>query len=69
MPIDAIDNDGWTALHWASHLGHAEAARELLAGGASQFVCSRQGRLPRELATVPEVRLFAGLETEREIIG
>jgi len=28
--VNAKDNDGWTALHWASRLGHIETVKALL---------------------------------------
>lgn len=35
LGYDDVDNDGWTALHWAAREGTCEGVEELLAAGAS----------------------------------
>ena len=48
--VDAADDDGWTALHYAASLGLLSAARLLLERGASQSVRDHAGLTPAQVA-------------------
>lgn len=48
VPIDAVDADGRTALHWACSLGRVDRARVLLyEGGADHFIFDESCRTAR----------------------
>lgn len=48
--VDAADDDGWTALHYAASLGLLSAARLLLERGGSQAVRDHAGLTPAQVA-------------------
>jgi len=48
--IHAIDNQGWTALHWTAYFGHRRAASILVDHGASLDCRNKQGWTPYQLA-------------------
>lgn len=48
--IDAKNEDGYTALHWAASLGHQEIAELLIARGASRHIANDDGATPLEFA-------------------
>ncbi|CAF9912261.1 MAG: hypothetical protein GOMPHAMPRED_007613 [Gomphillus americanus] len=50
--IEAVDNDGWTPLHWAAKAGHFDIVKVLLAHGASTSAVELlEGATPLHLAT------------------
>ena len=50
--IEAVDNDGWTPLHWAAKAGQCQVAKTLLAHGAiTSAVELLEGATPLHLAT------------------
>jgi ubiquitin carboxyl-terminal hydrolase 14 len=53
IEIDAVDDFGWTALHWASRQGHDAEVRLLLENGANlNLADKRDGWLALDLAVV-----------------
>ena len=56
VSVDAIDNDGSTALHYASFGGHVSAVKALLKAGAKTGTLARHGGTPLH-AAVAENRL------------
>lgn len=48
--LDAVDDNGWTALCWAAGMGNATIARLLLDKGADADVRTPDGRNPFEIA-------------------
>ncbi len=56
VSMDAIDNDGSTALHYASFGGHVSAVKALLKAGAKTDTLARHGGTPLH-AAVAENRL------------
>ena len=56
VSVDAIDNDGSTALHYASFGGHVSAVKALLKAGAKTDTLARHGGTPLH-AAVAENRL------------
>lgn len=58
MPVNHVNNLGWTALHEAIVLGngsvdHIEVVRMLLAAGADPSIPDGDGVLPKDLAAEP----------------
>jgi len=47
--LDAIDDCGWTALHWACYMGNMDIIMFLIAAGASCIVITEEGDLPLHL--------------------
>jgi uncharacterized protein len=59
--VNALNEDGCTALHHAVAQGHLEAASRLLDLGAIVSVRDRFGNLPADVAVTPELKtLFSG---------
>ena len=54
--------NGWTALHWASHRGHARVVSLLLGQGADKNSRTKNGQLPLDLAKNGDVRNLLGGE-------
>ncbi len=50
--VNAAQPDGMTALHWAAHFDHTEAAKSLLAAGANAKAANRYGVTPLHEACV-----------------
>lgn len=50
--INDYDDQGWTALHWASFRGCLEAAEVLLENGASVDQCANDGQTPLSWAAI-----------------
>ena len=48
--VDAQDNAGRTALHWASHMGSASLAQLLITAGAKQTVLDVEKRTAKDVA-------------------
>jgi hypothetical protein len=48
--LDDGDDDGWTALHFATSEGHEEVVRFLLVAGADPILTNNRGTTPRALA-------------------
>lgn len=42
--VDAVDDDGWRAIHWAVQKGHLKCLEQLLAAGADVEAASDSGR-------------------------
>lgn len=61
--IYAVDNQDWTALHWAAYFGHREAATILVSRGASLESRNKQGWTPFQLS------LFSRSQSVAEIIS
>jgi hypothetical protein len=53
--VDGTDAKRFTALHYACHGGHPQAAAVLLAAGASPYAQTITGHMPASLACEPEV--------------
>jgi ankyrin repeat protein len=53
-PVDAADDLGYTALHWACDKGHAAAASLLLTRGADPNLTDETGSAPIHLAVAGE---------------
>lgn len=49
-PVNAVDNDGWSALMWASWSGLNEVASRLLESGANPTLADRQGNTALTIA-------------------
>jgi len=60
--IYAVDNQDWTALHWAAYLGHKEAAAMLIDRGAKLDCFDKQGWTPYELS------VFSGSQQVKELL-
>lgn len=71
-PLDAKDNDGWTALMWAAWSGLPKVATELLKNGADQAPADPQGNTAIALAArrghVEVVRILAGTTASQTVI-
>ncbi|RUS17147.1 hypothetical protein BC937DRAFT_90365 [Endogone sp. FLAS-F59071] len=52
--------NGWTALHWASHRGHEDVVRTLLAHGADTALVTLKGQTAADLAKTDNVRALFG---------
>jgi ankyrin repeat protein len=50
VDVNAAQNDGMTALHWAAYHDNADAAKELLAAGADANAANRYGFTPLSVA-------------------
>lgn len=50
VDINATDESGWTALHWAAFCGHAETAVTLIENGANAKARDRGGYTPLDRA-------------------
>jgi len=48
--VDAVDDNGWTALHHAAYGGSASCCKQLLAEGAEKQVKDAKGRRPLDIA-------------------
>ncbi len=48
--IKAVDNNGYTPLHWAAQKGHREAVELLLSKGADMKAGTYSGWMPLHLA-------------------
>jgi len=53
---DEVNYLGWTPLHEAAFYNHTETVKVLLVFGADATVKNRQGALPFQLASLPDVR-------------
>lgn len=58
--INAADESGWTALHWAAFCGHAETAAELVRKGANMRTRDKGGYTPLDRAGPlrPEIEAY-----------
>lgn len=75
--IDAQDNSGRTALHWAAELGYTEIVRALLAASPApnldllhkKGVLPTDGRTPLQLAANEDIRVTIQTEIERRQVS
>ncbi|KAG6033296.1 hypothetical protein E4U41_006944 [Claviceps citrina] len=65
-PLNATDQEGYTALHHAIAEGHGDVALALLKQGADFTLRTAQDELPLDLAPDKEVRLYIMRGAERE---
>uniref|UniRef100_A0A1I8HQE7 ANK_REP_REGION domain-containing protein n=1 Tax=Macrostomum lignano TaxID=282301 RepID=A0A1I8HQE7_9PLAT len=69
VPLEAVDNDGWTALHAAAHWGQAEACRMLVANGANMDALTNANQTVFDLADESVKPLLEELKVkQREIM-
>jgi ankyrin repeat protein len=59
--IDAVDNEGWTALHWTAYFGHQKAASILVDHGASLDCRNKQGWTPYQLSVISRSQHVTGV--------
>ena len=50
LDVNAVDGDGATALHWATHSDDLDIGRHLISAGATVTVATRFGATPLALA-------------------
>ena len=65
--IDKIDDEGWTALHWAAQQGYADVVTILMAYGASLTARANDGRLPIDVAANDTIRVLIHDEPSRRM--
>mmetsp|Transcript_111253 Transcript_111253/g.314919 ORF Transcript_111253/g.314919 Transcript_111253/m.314919 type:complete len:202 (-) Transcript_111253:177-782(-) len=69
--VNAIEEDGWSALHFAAKEGDIEACRTLLYGKADHLMTNSDGMTPLQLAQAEDVKfartLQALLETKMSL--
>jgi hypothetical protein len=61
--LNSVDNNGWTALHFASFFGYLPIVEKLLSHGASKFMPNENGDLPHVLSHDPEIRELFAMDT------
>merc|ERR1719189_2304053 len=64
--VNAVEEDGWSALHFAAKEGHLEACRTLLRHRADHQMKNSDGMTPLELAAVDNCEFAKVLRTALE---
>jgi ankyrin repeat protein len=56
--LEAKNEDGFTALHWAAYVGNLDSCKTLIEKGANLKAKNSEGKKPADLAETQEVKKF-----------
>ena len=69
VDLNATDEDGWTALHFAAMANAENSVKALLKAGAKSDLKNSDGEVAADLATKPAVAKLFGRKSSKKLAG